>query len=212
MADYRIKVRKLLALAESDNEHEARSALLKAKELMAEHKLTELELEDIGRREVKVVTTGYSYTMRGEWWMGTLAAIIGENYCCRSTSVRRFKGAQKREIRFIGLADDIDLCVSVFDYAVKTVRKLAREYSPNDKVIRQSYAHGFTDGVRRAFEEQRNLKEEGWGLVMTIPKEVNEYCSMFKWSRKTYKKDINHYAVSAGYMEGEQFNPAKYLA
>ena len=34
------KIAKLLALAESPNENEARAALLKARELMAEHKLT----------------------------------------------------------------------------------------------------------------------------------------------------------------------------
>lgn len=39
--DYREKIKKLLALAESPNEHEAKAALLKAKELMAEHKLSE---------------------------------------------------------------------------------------------------------------------------------------------------------------------------
>ena len=32
--DYREKIKKLLALAESPNEHEAKAALLKAKELM----------------------------------------------------------------------------------------------------------------------------------------------------------------------------------
>ena len=38
--DYREKIKKLLALSESSNEHEAKSALLKAKKLMAEHKLS----------------------------------------------------------------------------------------------------------------------------------------------------------------------------
>ena len=33
--DYKDKIRKLIALAESPNEHEARDALLKARELMA---------------------------------------------------------------------------------------------------------------------------------------------------------------------------------
>lgn len=41
MVDYKEKIRKLLALAESPVEAEARAALLKARQLMAEHKLTE---------------------------------------------------------------------------------------------------------------------------------------------------------------------------
>ena len=39
--DYREKIKKLLALSESSNEHEAKSALLKAKKLMAEHRQEE---------------------------------------------------------------------------------------------------------------------------------------------------------------------------
>ena len=51
--DYSEKIKKLLALAESPNEHEAKAALLKAKELMAEHKLSELDVKDVGKKEVK---------------------------------------------------------------------------------------------------------------------------------------------------------------
>ena len=53
--DYKEKIRKLLALAESPNEHEARAALLKARQLMAEHKLTEAELKDVEKQQVKDV-------------------------------------------------------------------------------------------------------------------------------------------------------------
>lgn len=37
--DYKDKIKKLLALAESPNENEAQAALLKARQLMAEHKI-----------------------------------------------------------------------------------------------------------------------------------------------------------------------------
>ena len=45
--DYKDKIRKLLALAESPNEAEAQAALLKARQLMAEHKLTERECREV---------------------------------------------------------------------------------------------------------------------------------------------------------------------
>ena len=51
--DYKDKIRKLLALAQSPNEHEARAALLKARQLMAEHKLSEAELRDPVKQEGK---------------------------------------------------------------------------------------------------------------------------------------------------------------
>lgn len=43
--DYKDKIKKLLALAESPNENEAQAALLKARQLMAEHKIGEADLE-----------------------------------------------------------------------------------------------------------------------------------------------------------------------
>ena len=52
MADIKDKISKLLALAESPNENEARMALLKARELMAQYKLTP---EEITREKSEVV-------------------------------------------------------------------------------------------------------------------------------------------------------------
>ena len=53
--NYKVKIKKLLALAESPVEAESRAALLKARELMARHKLSERDLKDEGGQEVKDV-------------------------------------------------------------------------------------------------------------------------------------------------------------
>jgi len=219
MMDYRVKIRKLLALAESDNEFEAKSALLKAKELMADHKLTEDDLADLTKRNVKCIHTGYVYTTRGEWWMGELAVVIGENYCCQAANYKQRRRAQKREVEFIGLEEDVELCASVFDYALKTARKLAREHAKTMrdrgtsamKLASRSYGHGFADGVKRAFEEQKSQKEEGWGLVMTIPQEVKDYCAGFRTTRRTSTKSVYSDSVTAGFTEGKRFNPTRCL-
>lgn len=51
MADYKEKIKKLLALSKSPNEHEAQSALAKAQQLMAEHKISMAEVEDKEKKE-----------------------------------------------------------------------------------------------------------------------------------------------------------------
>lgn len=76
--NYREKIKKLLALSESSNEHEAKSALLKAKKLMAEHKIAEVDLEDIGKKKVVRITTEFDCSKRREAWMISLGAIIAE--------------------------------------------------------------------------------------------------------------------------------------
>ena len=53
MTDIKDKIAKLLALAESPNENEAKLALLKARKLMAKHKLSEKDIEITSKRNVK---------------------------------------------------------------------------------------------------------------------------------------------------------------
>lgn len=227
MKDYKEKIKKLLALAESNNEHEARAALLKAKELMAEHKIEEIDLIDAKNRKVKRIYTEYEYTKRGEWWIASLAMVIAENYCCRCAANIPYKGAQKRRIFFIGLEGDVEICEKIFAYAVDSARKFGKLYlkdnykgydlSAQEKNrVKNSYAIGFSNGVKQAFDAQKAEKiksgENGWGLVMTVPKEVLDDCTGFK--SDTYQsrnRVVYRDAKAEGYDEGCRFNPSSRL-
>ena len=83
MEDYKDKIRKLLALAQSPVEAEAKAALLKARELMAKHKLTEAELGEAKKQAVRDVKTDITCSKRRDPWIVVLAAVIGEHYCCK---------------------------------------------------------------------------------------------------------------------------------
>ena len=112
--DYREKIKKLLALAESPNEHEAKAALLKAKELMAEHKLSELDVKDAGKKEVKeVLLEGMQASTRHNPWIIPLSTVIGENYCCKAFN-NKYSGKQLRTIGFVGFEEDVQICEQVF--------------------------------------------------------------------------------------------------
>ena len=63
MNDYKEKIKKLLSLSKSTNEHEAQAALLKAKQLMAEHKISEADLGNMNE-EIEYLYTDVSYTKR----------------------------------------------------------------------------------------------------------------------------------------------------
>lgn len=119
MDNYKEKIKKLLALARSNNEHEARAAILKAREIMARYKLTEADLEEKGNRKIKTINTGIVYTSRTGLWITHLQKVIAENYCC-TTSVGRIT-KQKMEVHFTGFEDDLEICNEVFQYAVDTV-------------------------------------------------------------------------------------------
>lgn len=220
MSNYKEKIKKLLALAESPNEHEAKAALLKAKRLMAEYKIAEIDLVDVEKKKVKTIETEYVYTKRGEYWIGILSVIIAENYCCRSAR-SRVRGSQTGRIIFVGLEDDVDLCAMVFAYAVDSARELAKAYIRNiskqyvyglsageKKEKMNSYALGFTKGVEEAFRIQADTPDESqWGLVMVVPKEVNEECKGFRKDNYAPRHNVDSDCRSDGYAEGKRFNP-----
>ena len=218
MKDYKEKIRKLLALAESPNEFEAKAALLKAKELMAQHKIEEIDITDIKSKKVKRIYTNYFYTKRGDFWVGILAKIIAENYCCRCAGNVTYN-SQRRQVFFIGLEDDVELCAKIFEYAIESAKSLSNIYvkkwykgcnlttkERND--IKKSYAYGFATGVREAFEEQKDKDETGWGLVMVIPTEVNNECSGFRTDKNVSRnRTIYNSIKNDGFNDGKKFNP-----
>jgi hypothetical protein len=216
--DYREKIKKLLALSESSNEHEARSALLKAKKLMAQHKISETDLENIENKKVKTVHTPFTCSKRREPWMANLSAVIGENFCCQAIGGHR-RNKQTNTIGFVGFEDDIDACVAIFEYAVTCVRdgieKIKKEWQGYSREYRKKlcdgYGFGFSSGVATAFERQKETDETGWALVMVIPQEVKEVTKDFGHTnfRSAAREQMSREAFLDGYYDGEKFDPSR---
>ena len=83
-------------------------------------------------------------------------------------------------------------------------------YAEKNK-IKNSFAYGFAKGVKEAFEEQKSANEIGWGLVMVVPKEVNEACSDFRVDKYVSRHSVYNDVTSSGREEGRKFNPNKRL-
>lgn len=220
--DYREKIKRLLALAESPNEHEAKAALLKAKELMAKHKLSELDVKDVGKKEVKeVLLEGMQASTRYNPWIIPLSTVIGENYCCKAFN-NKYSGKQLRTIGFVGFEEDVQICEQVFRYAVNCVELKLKEIKKENscysaqyrKKLCDGYGYGFMVGAQEAFEKQKKENEEkGWGLVMVMPQEVTEHIKDFK--RENFNKNagskLDANAFGIGYTDGKKFDPTKRL-
>ena len=184
---------------------------------MAIHKIEEFDLVEEGAKKVKTVVTSYEYTKRGEWWMGQLSVIIAENYCCRAAGNRTYN-SQKRSVMFVGLEGDVDICAKIFEYAVDTARSCGAHYlkslrgykyysSAEKNKVKNSYADGFVRCVKVAFDKQKSEHEAGWGLVMVVPKEVNDACSGFVADKYRSRHSVYSSVRNKGYEEGCKFNP-----
>lgn len=220
-ADYREKIRRLLALAESPNENEAKAALLKARELMAKYKLTERECRDAIPQRVVRLYASVTASKRRDPWCIMLSAIIGENYCCKAVRTHKHR-CQTQAIGFIGFEDDAALCVSIFEYAVdcihSEVKRIRQEYdwAAASYITRRcdSYGYGFAAGLKAAFDAQTKEHQQ-WGLVLVMPKEVQDAAD--KIGKPTIFKSRSQDGIcgdeyASGYQHGQAFDPQRRLS
>lgn len=217
MATIKEKIQKLLALASSPNEHEAKAALLKAKELMAKNKMTEADFEEIEKQElVHVVCSQAAWTTdSGNIWMTNLCKLICDEYLCTAAwSVP--KGHRTYTLVITGMKEDADLCKSVVEYAVgyvlSAIKSLQRRYRHSDsKSVAKSYAEGFIVGLELAFDMQRQ-EHPGWALVVVKPDEVQKYeDGLGNRNVKTKKTDFDPLAYMKGQTDGKNFNSKKVI-
>jgi hypothetical protein len=215
MADIKDKIKKLLSLAQSPNENEARDALLKARELMAKNKLSDADFGDTKDKKVVTISVGDIKwtTDSGNIWMTSLCKIITDNNCCVSAWCTN-KGCRTHTLTLMGFEDDVKICEDMIRYAVgfvngqiKILQKKLRTQDPAS--VASSYAKGFVIGLEFAYEEQKDEHPE-WGLVVVKPQEVQDLESKLgQRNVRTKRHDFDPMAYAKGQQDGQNFNKRK---
>lgn len=213
MADIRDKIAKLLSLAQSPNENEAKAALLKARQLMAENKLLEADIQAV-RNSDKVVRELIGVTCSGQTntWAVELSAIIASHYCCVAWKQRE-AGKRHVTLGFCGLQEDFEICKSAFMCAYDYIKyycenSISRESDGTHGAYRKrcnAYGWGFVIGLTAALKQQSEEHKE-WGLVMVVPEQVTDAMSDCKVrSFGNFQNGYDEYKRT-GYQHGKQFN------
>lgn len=222
MIDIKDKIAKLLALAGSPNEHEAKAALLKARELMAEHKLRPEEVKRAENVTVIRQTIDVTCTKMTNTWATQLSAIIAEHYCCKAFRNHRH-GEKKVTIGFVGLEDDFEICTSIYRYAFDCVERRSKaikvEYKDTYTVaylrqIANAYGYGFCSGLKDAFDKQEEEHEQEWGLVLVTPQAVVDAMKNMGKAQSYGKADFSGHKIHfarEGYEDGQKFDPSTKL-
>ncbi|KLU63546.1 hypothetical protein CEB3_c00660 [Peptococcaceae bacterium CEB3] len=170
------KIKKLLALSESGNPHEAELALLKAQELLAKHKLSLKEVKEftIVNSDIKENVTHVTFTKAK--WKANLARLIADNFGCYLYCMTY----RTHAITFFGREEDITVCNIVLEYAIDCITTAAkrlqyryRTYGYSTKGLENDYALGFIKGLGQKFEEQKEANQ-AWGLVLVKDQEVTD--------------------------------------
>lgn len=84
-------------------------------------------------------------------------------------------------------------------------------YTKAKKTVK--YIEDMEDGVSEAFRKQQEENEQGWGLVLAMPKEVEE-ASQYLGHEQFQSRAQKHLQGSEyyrGFEEGTEFDPTKRL-
>jgi len=153
------KIQKLLALANSSNEHEAALAASHAQRLLSEHNLAMADIESANKPETAdKVETQVSKTLPK--WLRHLSAGVSTAFDCRSV---HYPATGK--MTFIGVGADVQVAAYTFTYLERTVRRLCGSYMKNHvtpnlanrhrELMRQSYYLGAVSTITTRLKVQK---------------------------------------------------------
>lgn len=120
----REKVRRLLALAKSDNPHEAELAMVRARELLARH---ELELGADQLEPGFVVRRLGRGKKRMDAWERRIATILEDHFRVRSVLLKDYDvaaGHKTRAIEIMGTPANVEMAEYVHAFLIRTIESL----------------------------------------------------------------------------------------
>lgn len=205
------KIRKLLALSNSSNEHEAALAASHAQRLLSEHNLAmaDITTEQKPEKADKIETDAAKTLPK---WLRHLTAGVSNAFDCQAVH-----HPANGKLTFIGVGADVQIAAYTFSYLDRSVRMLCSSYMKQHaasavtgrhrELMRQSYYLGAVSTINRMLDAQKKatpvtpgalvpVKE---GLIRQAMGEIGKIRTMH--SRRSY---INSGAYTQGQTDGSQ--------
>jgi hypothetical protein len=210
------KIRKLLALSNSSNEHEAALAASHAQRLLSEHNLAMADIEpDNKPHSADKVEATVSKTLPK--WVRHLSAGV-----CTAFDCQAIHNPVVGKMTFIGVGADVQIAAYTFAYLDKTVRKLCTKYMKhhvNDNVanrqrelMRQSYYLGAVSTISSRLREQKVQTPITPGALVPIKEGLIKRAMSDLGPTRTVKSRrsyVNSNAYTKGQEDGQQIGMHK---
>jgi len=157
-----IRVKKLMALAQSKNRHEAEAAMLKAHELIKKYNIDLLSANQ--KRNFKSIFLG-SPALRHFREEYHLANLLQDFYFIQGIWISAYvieKGKMGRVLEISGTSRNIQIAGYVHDFVRRFIESSWRHYSANRKLNRYrktDFAVGIIEGFRSKLENENKTKK-----------------------------------------------------
>lgn len=192
MTDALDKIKKLLALSESNNEHEAALAAERAQDLMLKHGISMVEVAAAQGND-RISAEGDALTAKTDSWRKSLATIVAKSMGGQAViglNERAMDGSKQRKAKFYfyGASGTVPAMIQLYTYleteltrisAVQTAQRV--ETWIHGKTYRTSFLFGAIARLQKRFDEkQRQIESEtdsSMALVVVknaVDEKVNE--------------------------------------
>lgn len=198
---YREKVRKLLALAESTNPHEAERALVQAKKLMAKY--------NIRAEDTEIVTVESSSVPRRylkDFEIHMASCVNAVSGCESFLRTNYLPGGRIRStVLFVGLASDANMAAYSFEVLHNQVRQFQLKMKENGHTApeRNRASLAWAIGACEKLTSFFDYKE--------VPESVKSYCEResadyddAKHRNSTSVEDKDQELLAEGYLQGQR--------
>lgn len=199
-----LRIKKLMALAESCNPHEAEAAMLKARELIAKYNIDLLERNEY-REFVSVFVGKPALRHRREEYF--LAHLIQDFYFVEGIWVSAYvvgKGKMGRVLEISGTVQNIKIAAYIYDFVIHFIHSRWTEYNREKKLThhrKTDFAAGIIEGFRSKLESQAAEKEKNEGKHTSeliriedplLRKYItNKYPRISRFSRRVSNQNLN---------------------
>lgn len=205
------KIKKLLALAASSNEHEAALAASHAQRLLAAHNLAMADIGSERKPELadRVETSAAKNLPK---WVRHLSGSV-----CAAFDCQAIHHASTGKLTFLGVGADVQIAAYTFSFLERTIRRLCSQYMKSAAIAstagrqrelaRQSYYLGAVSTVTERLREQKQQTPVTPGALVPVKegliRKAMEDLGVIRTirSRKSY---INPDAYSCGQEDGRQ--------
>lgn len=173
------KIRKLLELSASDNEHEAAAAVAKAQALLSEHNLSMSDIPESDGQCARATKAQARTRQNLESWAHYLARTTAEAFDCA------YFHCSSGHTFFVGVGSDQEICAWMFLYLYKRLLRSGSAYlkQPHCKRLRtnkskgaarDSYLKGAVFIIEQRLKKQKELTPvTGFALVPVKKNAIN---------------------------------------
>jgi len=210
------KIKKLLALSQSNNENEAAVALAQAMKLAAAHGLEIKDIEASGSEQIEREDIG-KFKSSIPQWEKILAANLAHVFGCRlihSYSRVWLTGRRVSKMVAVGFATDVKIFTYVHAYLLQTLKrltkeKLARHMHGRSAKIQRSFLLGGTwavlENAEKVFRREATPEENQlYALVLKRGGLVDKHLAGMQTARTKKVGDVDGLAFAAGYEFGKR--------